>query len=202
MPRSLVFATCVLIFCSASPSLCAPTPIPGSNPSDQHHQAALNDADQPVEATLRAESGLRHAMDERRRANVSGDTEAISRLMADEYLQTDISGYVQDKTAWLNEYFRPLSELIKANKFHWEVFDQRIDHLRILGNCAVATGSLALKSTGARFDAARHTWSADPSAGFNGVLRFTHVYVKRNGQWLLLALHNQLPPSVAPKPER
>jgi hypothetical protein len=34
--------------------------------------------------------------------------------MADEYLQTDISGI-----AWLNEYFNPLAELIKAEKFRW-----------------------------------------------------------------------------------
>ena len=34
-------------------------------------------------------------------------------LLADEYLQTDISGYVQNKATWLKEYFEPLAELTR-----------------------------------------------------------------------------------------
>jgi hypothetical protein len=65
-----------------------------------------------------AEAELRAAMAERRKASLEGDSEKVANSLADEYLQTDISGYVQDKTAWLNEYFKPLAELIKTGKFH------------------------------------------------------------------------------------
>ena len=37
----------------------------------------------------------------------------------------DIYGYVQDKTAWLNESFPPLANLIKAGAFRLEEFAVR-----------------------------------------------------------------------------
>jgi hypothetical protein len=40
-------------------------------------------------------------MDESREASLEGDTDEIASSLADEYLQTDISGHVQDNTAWL-----------------------------------------------------------------------------------------------------
>ena len=60
---------------------------------------------QATDSSSEAELGA--AMAERMKANVEGDTEKIASSLADEYLQTDIYGYVQDKTAWLNEYFKP-----------------------------------------------------------------------------------------------
>jgi len=64
------------------------------------------------------------------------------------------------------------------------------------GDCAVVIGALDLKASGAR--PGQHTWVADSNASFSGTLRFTHVYVKHNGKWLLAALHNQLPPPPPP----
>jgi ketosteroid isomerase-like protein len=139
-----------------------------------------------------AESQLRAAMAERRRGSLEGDTDKIASSLADEYLQTDISGYVQDKTAWLNEYFEPLAELIKAGKFRWEVFEQKDVQIRMYGDCAVVIGKLEAKGSGAR-PTPQHTWVADPKASFNSTLSFTHVYLKRNGKWLLAALHNAVP---------
>ena len=143
-----------------------------------------------------AEAELRAAMAERRKASLEGGSEKIASSMADEYLQTDISGYVQDKTTWLNEYFKPLAELIKAGKFRWEVFEQKDIQLHIFGDCAVIIGKLEAKGSGARLSMPQHTWVADPDASFSGTLHFTHVYIKRNGKWLLAALHNAvaLPP--------
>src|SRR5579864_667681 len=143
-------------------------------------------ADSSTEAELRA------VMSERRRASLEGDSERIASSMAAEYRQTDISGYVQDKTAWLNEYFKPLAELIKARKFRWEVFEQKDVQILVYGDCVVVIGALEAKGTGAR-PAPQHTWVADPNASFSRTLRFTHVYIKRNGKWLLAALHNAVP---------
>src|SRR5262249_49245377 len=55
---------------------------------------------------------LRSAMERRRQASMSGHAEAVAASMMHDYMQTDVSGYVQDKQAWLDEYFLPLSELI------------------------------------------------------------------------------------------
>jgi ketosteroid isomerase-like protein len=142
--------------------------------------------------TPTAEAALRATMAERTRASLSGDSETIAKSLADEYRQTDISGYVQDKRTWLSEYFNPLAALIKSGQFHWGTFEQSDSHIQVLGDCAVVTGELRLKGSGARWGQT-HTWTADPKANFEATIRFTHVYVRRDGAWLLVALHNAIP---------
>jgi uncharacterized protein (TIGR02246 family) len=150
------------------------------------------------EASSVAEAELRAVIDERRKASVGGNTEMIAKSMADEYIQTDIAGYVQNKTTWLNEYFKPLAELIVAGKFHWEAFDEKDIQIRMYGDTAVVIGTLELKGSGAR-PTPQHTWVADPDAHPSLKLRFTRVYVKRDGQWLLAALHNTVPAQQSTK---
>ncbi len=137
------------------------------------------------------EAELRAIMAERRRASIEGDVEAIASSMTGNYLQTDIYGNRQNKTAWLNEYFKPLAELIKTGKFHWDVYEQKELQFRFYEDSAVVTGTLEAKGTGAK-PGPRHTWVADPDASFSGTLHFTHIYIKQNRKWLLAALHNQL----------
>lgn len=138
------------------------------------------------------EADLRAFMAELRKASIEGDAETIANSMTDDYIQTDISGYRQDKTTWLNEYFRPLADLIKAGKFHWDEYERQNLQFRFYGDCAVVIGDLQAKGTGARFGP-QHTWVADSNASFSGTLHFTHVYIKRKGKWMLAALHNQMP---------
>ncbi len=99
----------------------------------------------------------------------------------------------------MKEYFIPLAALIKAGTFRWDVFEHNDVQYHLYGDCAVVTGALHAKGTGATFVPQRHTGVADPHATFNGTLRFTHVYVRRNGKWLLAALHNAVP-VTAPTP--
>ena len=139
-------------------------------------------------STSSPEAELHAAMAERLKASIEGDTEKIESLTADEYVQTDIFGYVQDKSAWLNEYFRPLAGLIKAGKFRWEVYDERDVRIRMLGDTAVVIGSMTLKGTGAK--PAGHTWEAAPQSSVGANLRFTRVWINRNGRWFLAAVHN------------
>src|SRR5207248_5632627 len=105
---------------------------------------------------------------------------------------------VQDKATWFKEYFNPIAELIRTGRFRWEVYGQKELQFRIYGNSAVVVGVLEAKGTGARWMPQSHTWEADPNASFCGALRFTHVYIKRNGKWLLAALHNAVPFSPVP----
>src|SRR5215467_7483197 len=131
----------------------------------------------PVAAQDAAEADLRALMANRHKASLEGGTDSIAKTMVDNYLQTDISGYVQDKPTWFKEYFNPIAELIKAGKFRWEVLDQKEMEFHIFGDSAVVIGTLEAKGTGARWLPQSHTWEADSSASFSGTLRFTHVYI-------------------------
>jgi hypothetical protein len=145
------------------------------------------------------EAELRTTLAERHKASLEGDTEKIAASMTDDYLQTDISGFVQNKDTWLKQYFIPLAKLIKAGKFRWEVYDENDIQIRIHGDTAVVIGTLEAKGSGARTDPGQHTWVADPSAAFSGKLHFTRVYVRRNGKWMIAALHNSMSPPAPPQ---
>jgi len=132
---------------------------------------------------------LSAAIAERRTALINGDTEKVASLTAEEYLQTDINGRVQSKSTWLAEYFRPLAALIKAGQFRWDVYDDKDVQFRDFGDTVVIVGSLSLKSTGA----------ASPKRASPRVLRFTRVWLKIKGKWLLAACHNALPSEPSKK---
>lgn len=136
------------------------------------------------------ERDLASAMAERDKAMLAGDGETVERLTADEYVQTDISGYVQDRSTWLNEYFRPLATLIKAGKFRWDTYEGNDVQIHRFGDTAVVTGAMALKGTGAK--PSGHTWVESSETSFAGTLRFTRVWVNRDGGWRLAALQNAL----------
>jgi ketosteroid isomerase-like protein len=145
-----------------------------------------------------AEADLRATIAELRTASVEGDTQKVVASMTDDYLQTDISGLVQNKDTWLKNYFIPVADLIKAGKFRWESYDLKDVEIRIHGDTGIVVGALEAKGSGARFDVERHTWVANPNASFSGKLRFTRVYIRREGKWLLAALHNAVPIPPAP----
>ena len=150
-------------------------------------QVRSSDGSDSLEAALQA------TLEECRKASVEGDIDRMSACLTDDYHQTDISGYVQDKTTWLNEYFKPLAELIKAGTFRWETYERSDVQIRIHGDAAIVIGALHLKGVGAR-PGPQHTWVPDPKYTLAGTLRFTHVYIRSNGKWLLTALHNQMMP--------
>ena len=145
-----------------------------------------------------AETEVRSVMAQLQKASMEGNSDRVASLMTDEYIQTDISGHVQNKTTWLKEYFNPVAELIKAGKFQWEVYDRKDIQILVYGDSAVVIGTLEAKGSGAKWVPQTHTWAADPNVSFAGALRFTHVYVKRNGKWLLAALHNAIPIALPP----
>jgi ketosteroid isomerase-like protein len=141
-----------------------------------------------------ADAKLHSAMAERTTASLAGDVDTIESLTADGYLQTDIFGRVQSKSEWLAEYFKPLAVLIKGGQFRWDVWDEKDVQIREFGDVAVVVGSLTLKGSGASIVAGRG-WVASPQSTIGPVtLRFTRLWIKRNGKWLLAALHNAMVP--------
>jgi hypothetical protein len=140
------------------------------------------------------EPALESAMAERQKANLEGDTRKIEDLMAAEYVQTDIGGRVQTKSEWLSGYFKPLAEMIKAGQFRWEVWEETNTQTRSFGDTVVVVGKLRLKGRGASYVPGRG-WVSSPEGSFGPVLlMFTRVWIKRDGRWLLAAVHNALPP--------
>ena len=161
--------------------------------ADAHRPTRVAEETMKSSNAATAEAELQAVENERHKASVEGDSDKIASIMTDDYLQTDIYGHVQNKATWLDEYFKPLAQLIKAGKFRWEVFEEKDAQFRVHGDNAIVVGDLELKGVGARLNRERHTWEADPNASFGGTLRFTHVYVRRDGRWLLAALHNSVP---------
>jgi len=111
----------------------------------------------------------------------AGDIETVKRMTADDYLQTDVNGKVQDKLAWLAEYYVPIVERMKAGKFRSEVFERSDIQVRRYGDVAVLIGITKLKSSDP---------TKPPNAAKPRVLRFTQVWVKRHGQWQRAVFHN------------
>ena len=146
-----------------------------------------------------AEVQVRAVMAELGKANVDGDADKAERLLAAEYLQTDISGHVQSGSEWLAEYFRPLAQLIKAGQFHWDLRDEKDVQIQLFGDTAVVVGSLTMKGSGATWQPDRG-WVASPGASVGPLtFRFTRVFIKRGGKWLLAALHNAVVPDFGMK---
>ena len=140
------------------------------------------------------EPALRVAIAERQRANLEGDTRQIETLTAPEYVQTDIGGRVQGRSEWLASYFYPLAEMIKKGEFRWTVWEESDVQTRVFGDTVVVVGKLRLQGEGATFVPGRD-WVKSPGSKLGpATMAFTRVWVKRDGKWLLAAIHNALPP--------
>lgn len=143
------------------------------------------------------EPELRAAMTARTKAHIDGDTEKVESLMLDDYIQTDVSGRVQNKSEWLADYFKPLSELIKARKFRWDKWEESDIQTRSYGNISIVMGRLALEGSGANWLPGRGLVVSPESHLGPVVLCFTRIWIKKGDKWLLAAVHNaMLPPQT------
>lgn len=112
----------------------------------------------------------------------------------------NIFGHVQDKTACMSDYFRPLAALIKGGKFRWQQYDEQDVRVTVFGDTAVVTGELFMKGTGAKLTNGQ--WESSPQASIEGRLRFTRVWIRRGGEWKLAAPHNAVPMTLQVIPQR
>ena len=132
------------------------------------------------------------ALAERDKAFVTGDETKVAQLMSEDYLQTDVSGHVQDKQAWLKEYYRPLALLLKSGETRCATFDRSNIVVRDLGDTMVVAGKQTIKHIGVDpWNPETTTPPDSPRPPFT--LRFTHVWIKRAGVWKLAVVHNAIP---------
>jgi hypothetical protein len=165
--------------------------------SDLHTTAMITASRIPGDQEAQMDS-LRAAMSARSQAMLEGDEQTVDSYTATDYSQTDIFGHVQDKTTWMSAYFRPLATLMKNGTFRWERYDETEVRITPLGNVAVVTGELSMKGIGAKMSGGQ--WEASPTSTIEGTLRFTRVWIRRDGKWVLAALHNAVPLKAEGKP--
>ena len=129
------------------------------------------------------------ALTERDKAFLAGDETKVAEFMSEDYLQTDISGNVEDKQAWLDEYYRPLAPLLKSGKTRLATFDRSDIVVRDFGDAMVVAGKGTLKFVGVNPWNPNATYLPGPALAY----RFTHVWIKRGGVWKLAVIHNAIP---------
>ena len=110
------------------------------------------------------EAEIRAVEEQRRRAYLAGDYDTVAGLLADDFFLTNAQGITRDKKDTI-ALFRSGDMKVESLTFH----DLAI---RAQGEVAVVTG----RST------ARETFRGEDRSGDQ---RFTRVYVKRDGRWLL-----------------
>lgn len=132
------------------------------------------------------------ALAERDKAYLAGDEAKVAQFMTEDYLQTDVEGKVTDKQAWLNEFYRPMAPLLKSGKTRYVMFERSDIVVRDFGDTVVVAGKQTVKHVGVE------PW--DPGITIPSdsrrpplTLRFTHVWIKRDGAWKLAAVHNAVP---------
>ena len=112
----------------------------------------------------RVEAEIRAVEDARRRAYLAGDYDAVAALLADDFFLTNAQGMTRNKAA--------LVALWKTGQMRAQSLEFRDLAVRAAGDVAVVTGLSTSVETHAGEERA-----ADQ--------RFTRVYVKRKGRWLL-----------------
>ena len=138
------------------------------------------------------ESEVLAALAERDKAYLAGDETKVAQFMTEDYLQTDVLGNVLGKQAWLNEFYRPMAPLLKSGKTRYVAFERSDIVVRDFGDTMVVAGKQTLKHVGVEpWDPKITIPSDSPRPPLT--LRFTHVWIKRDGAWKLAAVHNAVP---------
>jgi hypothetical protein len=97
------------------------------------------------------------------------DTEALRRLLADEFTSTDALGTVSDKARYIMATVKAPDTFSPASEF--ELDDVNV---RVYADVGVVTGRATDKG-----------WDRGPNLG--GRYRFTDVFVRRQGRWQAVA---------------
>jgi hypothetical protein len=99
------------------------------------------------------------------RAWVDGDRATIDHIIADDWTTTDLTGRVRTKAEVMADMFANGTKPVAA----MSIDDVRV---RLLGTVAIVTGRTIARATGSTIDV---------------VLRFTDVFVQRDGRWQVVA---------------
>jgi ketosteroid isomerase-like protein len=130
-----------------------------------------------------AQQHVRASVDRFGDAFLKADVDALDALLTDDYVHTNLSGTVLDKTRWLN-YVKSRRGEIKSGKLKVGSYVNDGIVVRVYGDAAVVTGRNVTK--GAR-----------EGKAFTTRLRFTQVWVKQSGRWRRAGFHDSALPEEA-----
>ena len=116
-----------------------------------------------------AEEQLRALLNTRSAALVQGDADTLKQILADDFIYTNASGIVFDKTTYLEFY-------LLSKQMQW--IAQELDNLRLClyGDVAVLTCRI-------------HDWATYQGNEFDAYFRSTQVFVKQGDGWQYAAGH-------------
>ncbi|MGH7493561.1 MAG: nuclear transport factor 2 family protein [bacterium] len=128
------------------------------------------------EENLRLEQEVGAAVAQFANAFAKADTAVLRSLLTDDYVHTNANGGVLDKTRWL-AFAKTRRADLDSGKVRIDTYRNDELRIRIYGNTAVVTG---LNTTIGFRDGKE--WKMR--------LRFTNVWVKRDGCWQRVAFHD------------
>jgi ketosteroid isomerase-like protein len=113
------------------------------------------------------EGELRELLAARTAALVAGDVDALQGILADDFVYTNASGVVFDKTAYLALY-------VTSGDMRWQ--SQELDDIRVRvhGSAAVVTCRI-------------HDRASFRGTGFDAWFRSTQVFARQAGRWRYVA---------------
>jgi ketosteroid isomerase-like protein len=114
-------------------------------------------------------------------AERDADVATLATLVTDDFHLVGPFGFVLDKQQWLDRY---ASGDFSTSSMSWHDVD-----VRVYGDAAVSIGTQTQEAA----------YKATPS---NGDFRITHVFVRRDGDWVMASLQLSLtsPPGPPPGP--
>jgi len=128
---------------------------------------ARQSEDAATAAAIKAEDEIKKLEELRNQAILHGDVAALDRMTSDDYTFVTLRGEMRTKQEILKGF--------ASGSFHYEsrqVFDLKV---RVYGNTAVVTGRSVQRGM-------------ENGKDYSGDYWFTRVYVKRNDNWLTVAL--------------
>jgi uncharacterized protein (TIGR02246 family) len=132
-------------------------------------QATGGAATAPSNQDTSAQQTIRQLERARREAMLRGDAQALSRLLADDYVGTGAHGKVRSKAELVADY--------SSGTVKYESITEDDVTVRQYGNAAVVTGRTKSKGK-------------EGGKAFDAEHRFTRVWVQAPGRWSLVAAHS------------
>jgi len=135
--------------------------------------AAMAAASPALAGTGDGERAVLEAQDRRFAATVAADLDALGRILADDVTYTHSSGVVESRAEYL--------EALKSGKYRYRSMAPEERRVRVFSDVAVVTGAcrVLVQASGRERDIR---------------LRFTEVYLRRDGAWRMVAWQSTLIP--------
>jgi ketosteroid isomerase-like protein len=128
-----------------------------------------------AQGTAGAEQEIREMERQWNTARVKADVATLDRILASDWTVTHGDGSIDTKAGYLADLKSG------ARKFSADVQEDQLT-VRVYGDTALAAG----------LSDSKVTYRGKPSGG---ALRFTRVYVKRDGRWMMIVSHATRRPS-------